>query len=484
MPDILHLEKYKENNRIEAKKSKGGLPKSVWETYSSFANTQGGVILLGVEELPDKSLSAVGIDNADEIIKNFWDIVNNANKVSVNILSDKNVKTETVDGKAVIVITVPRAVRSDRPVYINGNPMNGTYRRNGEGDYKCSSEEVRAMLRDASVQSQDMLVLENMGLDVFDFDSVHRYRQRMVSHRPGHVWEELDDKDFLYKLGALGRGSNGELRPTAAGLLMFGFDYEIVKEYPNYFLDYQEKFDESKRWTDRIASGTGEWNGNIYDFYFKVYNKLTQNIKIPFELDKGSRVEDTDIHKALREAIANCLINADYYGRQGIVIVQSSLEINISNPGGFRVELEAAKAGGVSDPRNATLMKFFNLIGISERAGSGIQNIYSVWKKQGFDEPLLCEETEPERTIMKLFTEKVGDKKSAIKIGDKKSAINEEKKQQIIDYLMKNGKAKTSEIADLLGLQSSRTRDYLNALVDEGKIIADGENKNRVYRLK
>ena len=72
---------------------------------------------------------------------------------------------------------------------MEGNPLN-TYRRNGEGDYRCTEEELRAMYRDASYKTQDMLGLEEMGLDVFCYESMHRYRNRLLSYRPGHVWGE------------------------------------------------------------------------------------------------------------------------------------------------------------------------------------------------------------------------------------------------------------------------------------------------------
>ena len=89
MIDFSKIDMYRENNRIEAKKALGGLPKSIWETYSAFANTYGGIILLGVEELPDKSLRPVDLPDPDKLIKEFWNIVNNPNKTSVNVLSSK-----------------------------------------------------------------------------------------------------------------------------------------------------------------------------------------------------------------------------------------------------------------------------------------------------------------------------------------------------------------------------------------------------------
>ena len=123
--DIIALSHLRENNRLEAKLAKKSVPDSVWETYSSMANTDGGVILLGVEELSNHSLRVEGVENAHKIVSDFWNIVNNPQKVSVNILLNRMVRAETVDGKEIVVIEVPRAERSVRPVYIGNNPVSG-----------------------------------------------------------------------------------------------------------------------------------------------------------------------------------------------------------------------------------------------------------------------------------------------------------------------------------------------------------------------
>ena len=484
MIDFNNLEKYRENNRIEAKKAMGGLPGSIWETYSAFANTLGGVILLGVEEWPDKTLHAVDLPDPDKLIKEFWDNVNNPNKTSVNLLSSKDVFVQEVDGNHIVVINVPRAERSYRPVYLDGNPLS-TYRRNGEGDYKCTKEEYQAMVRDASVKTQDMLVLNEMDMSVFNKESVRSYRQRMRLSRPGHVWEALEDEDFLMKLGAVGIGSDGKKHPTSAGLLMFGNEYDIVREYNAYFLDYQEQYDADTRWTDRIISSSGDWSGNVYDFYFRVYNKLTQDIKVPFKMEGGARVDDTAVHQALREALANCLVNADYYGRQGLVVIKKRDAITMSNPGNFRIEIDTAKSGGVSDPRNGTMLKMFNLIDIGERAGSGIPNIFRVWREQGWTAPVISENFDPDRIMLSLAFKKSDDKKATIKSDDKKATIKTTRqKNEIITYLTDHVSAKNTDIAELLGVKSTRVKQLLKELLDEGVVVAEGNNKSRVYKLK
>ena len=490
MIDLNHLEQYRENNRIEAKKAAGGLPQSIWETYSAFANTLGGIILLGVEEHPDKSLHAIHLPDPEKLVKDFWDTVNNPNKASVNILSSKDVTIEAVGEDRIVVINVPRADRSYKPVFVGGNPLN-SYRRNGEGDYKCTSDELHAMYRDASVKTQDMLVLQEMRLDVIHAESLRAYRQRMRLSRPGHVWDTLDDEQFLIKLGAAAIGENGSVHPTAAGLLMFGNESDIVREYPRYFLDYREEYDDVHRWTDRVISSSGDWSGNVFDFYFRVYNKLQLDLKVPFEMNGIYRVDDTPVHGALREALANCLVNADYYGRQGLVIIKKKDVITMTNPGDFRIGLSAARSGGVSDPRNGTMMKMFNLIDIGERAGSGIPNIFSVWKQQGWSDPTILISSEPDRSTLILpliqhyYADAATKSSDNKENSDKKVAIKTERnKNAILAYLTDHASAKVSDFEPLLGIKAARIRRLLSEMIADGVVVAEGANRNRTYRLK
>ena len=493
MLDLSQLSKYKENNRIEAKKAQGGLPRSIWETYSAFANTFGGYILLGVVENADKSFSSVPLSSPEKLVSDFWNSVNNHSVVNVNILSDRNVQIAESGGNRIVIIEVPRADRHDKPVYAGADPFAGSYRRNGEGDYRCSKDEVRAMMRDQADISQDARVMDTMTTDVFDMDTIRRYRQRMDNLRPGHVWSELAVEDFLHRIGAMARDGSGKLRPTAAGLLMFGHEYEIVREFPHYFLDYQEhdrSATEDERWTDRIVSSSGDWSGNICDFYFRVYNRIAQDIKVPFKLNGADRIDDTPLHKALREALANALIHADYYDRRGLVIQKWPDKIRIANPGAFRINVQEALVGGVSDPRNESLIKMFNLINVGERAGSGLPSIRTVWQKQGWQEPEIVESFNPDRTtlVLPLAANKVaaksGDKKVAAKSGGKPGSISEKRRNDILQYLTDTPEASSTQIADAIGLQVSRTKMYLAELVASGAIVAEGSSRARKYRLK
>ena len=421
--DITKFNLYKEDNRREVKKANGGLPSSLWETYSAFANCYGGVIILGVAENKDGTWRTTGLKSTDrdKLLKHFWDTINNRKKVNVNLLSDQDVEIYEKDEDTIIVIYVPMANREQKPVYINDDIFGGTFRRNHEGDYHCTKLQVKAMLRDQTDNTMDMDVLDDVPISDLNYETIQGYRNRHRALKPAHPFGRLNDSEYLRSIGAAAISNIDKcLHPTAAGMLMFGDEYNIVRHFPEYFLDYREILDPTIRWTDRLQSSSGEWSGNICDFYFRVYNKLVKDIKVPFKTIDGNRIDDTPVHEALREALANCLINADFYGVRGIVVRKEADRIVFENPGYSRTGKQQMKKGGISDPRNKVLMKMFNLINIGERAGSGVPNIFNTWEDQGWVEPVIEEQFDPDRTLLILSF----DKKQAIKTSDKKQAIS------------------------------------------------------------
>ena len=195
-------------------------------------------------------------------------------------------------------------------------------------------------------------------------------------------------------------------------------------------------------------------------------------------MEGGFRVDDTPVHRALREALANCIINTDFYGKYGVLITKEENKIVFENPGYIRLGKEQMRRGGKSDPRNKSLMKMFNLIDIGEHAGSGVPNIFNVWEDEGWEEPDIKEDFAPDRTLLTLkFI-----KKQAIKTSDKKQAIKTRSNQEKIRlYLQVNETARTRDIAELLGLSMARAREILSVMDD---VEAIGRNKTRIYRLR
>lgn len=385
---------------------RGALPDAMWATYSAMANTDGGVIMLGLRERPDHTFEVGGLADADKVERELWSALGDRKKVSTNVLTRERVQQHTIDGRVVLQIDVPRADRKLRPVYVNGDLFGGTYLRVHEGDHHADPERVRRMVADADDVSRDDGIVEDYDVADLDATTVQRYRARFRGERPDHIWKDLDDKGFLTALGARrdarGREPGGL---TVAGLLMFGTSEAIRRRFQNYFLDYQERrtFDDLD-WEHRIVPD-GTWSGNLYDFYNRVTPLLLQNLKVPFALGADLyRIEETAAHKAVREAVVNALIHADYQGRASLLVVRTSAGFLLRNPGTLRVSLDQVRRGGLSDCRNRGVQQMFLMINLGEHAGSGWHRIARAWSDQHLAAPSLVEDVETDTVTLRLGT--------------------------------------------------------------------------------
>jgi len=383
---------------------RGAVPASFFETYSAMANTDGGVIVLGLAERKDGSFDLAGLGDAARVEQELWDQLDNRQKVSVNVLARRDVTVERHVERDVLVIRVPRAHRTARPVFLGGNPMN-TFRRSGQGDRRCTEPEVRRMIADASDVPADSAIVEGYGLDALDTGTIDVWRNLFSAVEPRHPFLQGDVLAMLRSIGAWRTDTKaGQEGPTIAGLLMFGRERPILDRFPWYQLDYRE-LDERRpdlRWIDRVTID-GKWSGNVFSFFLRVEPKLVADLKVPFKLAPNmQRIDSTPAHEALREALVNTLIHADYTGTRGIRVFKRRRSFEFINPGLLRVPWSVAVQGNASDPRNPSLQKMFQLVGFGDRAGSGVPKITLAWREEGWPAPQVSEDFDAQETRLVL----------------------------------------------------------------------------------
>ena len=267
---------------------------------------------------------------------------------------------------------------------------------------------------------------------------------------------------------------------------MFGTWDAIQDALPNFFVDYQEKDDSSHRWIDRVFSD-GSWTGNIFDFYRKVYRKLTENLKVGFQLVDGQRIDDTPAHEAIREALVNTLAHADYTSDSSLLIEKHPDFIGFRNPGLMRVPVKDAIAGGDSLCRNPAVHQMFLNIGLSEKAGSGVPKIYSNCRAQKWQTPNLYEKDDPEQTLLELRMVNLVSEDMHTKLielfGAKYKELSELKRSILITAATESW----FNHDRISALTSAHTRDItlaLSNLVKANYLTSSGVHKDKTYHIK
>lgn len=490
-----------EAKRATGKDGNGHLPADFFPTYSGMANTLGGTVVFGLEEKRTKNgevrYKIAGIKNPEKVVDQLFSTLNNRSKVSRNLITNDHIKIISVQDTKIIKITIPRAEREQKPVYLNQNPINHTYIRNGSGDHLAREEDVRLMIREASTQTTDAEILENYTIDDLNPQSVLAYRNLFRTTSPSHQWNELDDEEFLRRIKALNTDrSKNKSGITKAGLLMFGSGQIITDHFPYYHLDYLEKYsdDPAVRYDNKISSGQGTWSGNLFDFFREVDRKLLQNLDTPFRLKGRQRIDEPPYSEVLREALVNALIHADYSGSAPVKIEKYPEKFVFTNPGDMRRPLALAKEGGISDCRNRIIQNMFNHIGYGDQEGFGIVKIYTIWEQDTGNSPEYTWSANPVMTTLTLNRNPYPLKHEAESLKGKPDLLKGEGRPLGGPLKGKpdplKGEAEYSKAEDRIPfVESSEKEKLLNLLSDETKSRlksigkrTNPENMNQVIR--
>ncbi len=486
---------WEEGVTLEFKSAQEKVPSDLWKTYSAFANTRGGIVLLGVAD--DGGI--LGLKNPHARQKELVDTLNNPEKCSVNLCQeDENIAVVELDGKKVLALKVPRALPEDRPVYLNGNDRN-TYKRVFEADRTCDRVEIERMVRDRNVVLDatfypDRRIIRNSRLDDLDPTTLRQFRKRVEIVSSDNTWLNEDDETFLRMLQCYRADrETGEEGITLAALLMFGKSESLMELLPSFQLDYfeydgTEEDSVDRRWVDRITTD-GSWTGNLFQFYFKVLPLLKAGFKRPFELDEELiRKGESPGQTAAREALANALIHADYLCEGSVRITKAPAGITLSNPGTLLVSRESLFESHDSRCRNKTLQYLFQLRGVVDKAGSGVDKIVTGLLRQCLSYPQVEERSDLPRVTWVLpyvsfIPEERLDKVAAL-VGAKEFALMDWREKLILATMPEDEFVGNKEIRQLIPTHAADMTKFLSNLVAKGYLETSGRSSATRYKLR
>lgn len=402
-------------------------------------------------------------------------------KVNVNLLRDEDVQVVDVEGKSVVVVNVPRAESSVRPVYLNNNLSRGTFKRNHEGDYHCTEQELKMMLRDANEAGNDRMILEYYTMDDIDIPTLESYRIMFKTDNPDHVWNDLDHKEFLMQLGGYAFDRKERIEGlTMAGLMMFGKGLPIRDRFDNLRMDYIDKSHliGEQRYSDRLTYD-GRWENNLYNFVRMVLSKLTIDLPQPFRMEGVIRKDDTLQHKAVREAVTNMIIHADLMLNGILRIEKYDDRIVLTNPGLLKLPIEQIYQGGESKARNQRMQNMFRMIGYGENPGSGFPLILNAWNEKHWIRPELVEQPELMQVKLTLYFENdpVNDLvNDPVKLTDR---------QNMILQMFDEDKTLSKErLCEKMGLSKATIKREIAYLKSIGKLKRIGSDKTGYWLVE
>jgi len=230
-----------ESNRIEAKRARD-VGKSIMETVIAFANEpglDGGYLLLGadwsVNDKGDTVYRPAGLPDPDKV---QCDLASQCASM-LNVALRPEMRLEQVDGHTVLVVYVPEADVTHKPIFKKATGLpGGAYRRIGSTDQRCVAEDLWVLRGQSQpTHGPDASVLADARLDDFDPAALTQYRR--VRQRLNPNAEELgyEDNELLEALGAV-RRLDEQLRPTLAGILLFGKPMALRRMLPMVKIDY------------------------------------------------------------------------------------------------------------------------------------------------------------------------------------------------------------------------------------------------------
>ncbi len=416
---------------------KSGFTEDIYKEVIAFANTDGGILYIGI----DNDGNALGLKNVDDEYTRITNGIRDA------ILPDVTMFVKyTIQKNKVVRITVSEG--ANKPYYLRSKGLkpNGVYVRQGTSSVQASSEQIRQMIKDS---------------DGDDFESMRSLEQKLTFTSAATAFKNYGVDFSEEKYLALGMIHKNDGLFTNLALLMSDQCQHSIKVA--VFGD-----DENTTFKDNR-----EFKGSIFRQIDEVFRYIMLSNRTSSVFKGLERIDKSDYPEAaLREALLNSVVHRDYSYSGSIIININDKQMEFVSIGGLLPGLTADDIrSGISQPRNKNLAEVFHRLKLIEAYGTGIRRIYKLYEN--------CS-VQPRIEVTHNTFKMILPNMSVAEPLAVKTYLTPQK-EEILDFISKNGQITEAEIMELLSVKRTRAYTVAKQMCDESLIVAVGRGANKKY---
>ncbi|MCD4696820.1 MAG: putative DNA binding domain-containing protein [Bacteroidales bacterium] len=463
---------------FEVKRAKTDTPKNARETVSAFSNTSGGWIIFGISQ-NGKEFKITGVDNPEKIEQDFTSSLRGE---TYNIKITPECVKHKFDEGVVLAFKIPPS--NKKPVYFN-NPKN-TFIRTASGDQRATQEEIDAMYRDQAYGTMTSVTIADSDISDLNKHSIERYRDYLSRFNPSHRYTKFTEKELLEKTQVVIQG-----RVSYAGLLFFGKEDSIQRRFPDFRIDLLEipgtSYADAKiRFTFRL-----EEQENLWEYYFTLFDRLRQRLNLPFQLStEGFAIENYPQLEAIREALVNMLMHADYFspGKSRIRIFDDRIEF--WNPGSPPKSIEYLIKADITIPRNPIIAKLFRVVKLAENAGFGFDKMIGGWSQYTKNAPEFLKDIDSTTAIFEFppaligaITDRPNTDLIRSKLEERMDLKINSTEVEIVLEILKDKNITIKQLSEVVGVSTTAIDNNIGKLKTKGLIERVGADKGGFWKV-
>lgn len=428
------------NYETENIEFKSGFTEEIYKEVIAFANTDGGILYIGI----DNDGNAVGLNDVDDEYTRITNGIRDA------ILPDVTMFVKyTIQGNKVVRITISEG--TNKPYYLRSKGLkpSGVYVRQGTSSVQASSEQIRQMIKAS---------------DGDDYESMRSLEQNLTFTSVAAAFERYGVAFSEEKYLALGMIHKNDGLFTNLALLMSDQCQHTIK-VAVFGDDQNTTFKDNQ-----------EFKGSIFKQIDETFHYILLNNRTSSDFKGLERIEKSDYPQAaLREALLNSVVHRDYSFSGSIIININDKQMEFISIGGLLPGLTADDIrSGISQPRNKNLAEVFHRLKLIEAYGTGIRRIYKLYEN--------CS-VQPRIEVTHNTFKMILPNMSVTAPAHNYTPLTPQKKQ-ILDFISHNGQITEIEIMDLLGVKKTRAYTLAKQMCDEKLIVSVGRGVNKKYLLQ